>query len=329
MSTPTTSLQILNDIRDTIGNLVVKHKALSEAETTTPADLKEIDKELGDCLNLLLSVDTGLSALMSNDFNIMLQNGNTLVLSIEDKIALITTSLNAFDEAKTTSLQALETEKQQSLSQFGQSTQTALNSFDEAITTAFQDLEAEKQQSLSQFGQSTQTALNALDEAKTTAFQDLENEKNQALQNIQTVKGDDGLSAYEVALENGFVGSESDWLASLKGLNGQNASLSDSGWLDLKPYLVNGWLEANVYYNIAYRKIGDVVFFKGLVKNGTSSEIFNNLPLSILPLNPMKLSVVSTSTNNDCSVTLFDTGVFSVLNYDTTYTGIACCYLVN
>ena len=27
----------------------------------------------------------------------------------------------------------------------------------------------------------------------------------------------DGLSAYEVALKNGFVGSETEWLASLKG----------------------------------------------------------------------------------------------------------------
>lgn len=33
-------------------------------------------------------------------------------------------------------------------------------------------------------------------------------------------KGDDGLSAYEVALANGFVGSEAAWLASLQGIQG-------------------------------------------------------------------------------------------------------------
>ena len=30
------------------------------------------------------------------------------------------------------------------------------------------------------------------------------------------IKGDTGLSAYDVAVKNGFVGSESDWLSSLK-----------------------------------------------------------------------------------------------------------------
>lgn len=33
-------------------------------------------------------------------------------------------------------------------------------------------------------------------------------------------KGDDGLSAYEVAVENGFVGTEQQWLESLKGRDG-------------------------------------------------------------------------------------------------------------
>lgn len=35
-------------------------------------------------------------------------------------------------------------------------------------------------------------------------------------------KGDDGWSAYEVAISNGFVGSESEWLASLKGSRGED-----------------------------------------------------------------------------------------------------------
>lgn len=35
-------------------------------------------------------------------------------------------------------------------------------------------------------------------------------------------KGDDGRSAYEVAVANGFVGTETQWLASLKGANGTN-----------------------------------------------------------------------------------------------------------
>lgn len=36
------------------------------------------------------------------------------------------------------------------------------------------------------------------------------------------VKGDTGLSAYELAVRNGFIGSEADWLISLTGATGQN-----------------------------------------------------------------------------------------------------------
>lgn len=38
--------------------------------------------------------------------------------------------------------------------------------------------------------------------------------------------GKDGLSAYEIALKNGFVGTESEWLESLKGENGTEIDLS-------------------------------------------------------------------------------------------------------
>ena len=35
-------------------------------------------------------------------------------------------------------------------------------------------------------------------------------------------KGDDGKSSYDLALENGFIGTESEWLESLKGLKGDS-----------------------------------------------------------------------------------------------------------
>ena len=37
---------------------------------------------------------------------------------------------------------------------------------------------------------------------------------------VQGEKGDNGKSAYEIAVENGFTGSEVDWLESLKGETG-------------------------------------------------------------------------------------------------------------
>lgn len=43
--------------------------------------------------------------------------------------------------------------------------------------------------------------------------------------------GNDGLSAYEVAKKNGFVGNEKEWLESLKGKDGQDASVDLTGYL--------------------------------------------------------------------------------------------------
>lgn len=41
--------------------------------------------------------------------------------------------------------------------------------------------------------------------------------------NVNTWKGD---SAYEVAVENGFEGTEAEWLASLKGADGRTTSVN-------------------------------------------------------------------------------------------------------
>lgn len=47
---------------------------------------------------------------------------------------------------------------------------------------------------------------------------------------IQTgIKGDNGLSAYEVAVKNGFVGSEAEWLESLKGADGNDGHTPEKG----------------------------------------------------------------------------------------------------
>lgn len=41
--------------------------------------------------------------------------------------------------------------------------------------------------------------------------------------------GQDGASAYEVAVENGFVGSQTEWLASLHGSDGADGQPGDDG----------------------------------------------------------------------------------------------------
>ena len=47
--------------------------------------------------------------------------------------------------------------------------------------------------------------------------------KDEIAQKVQVgAKGEDGKSAYQIAVDEGFDGSEADWLASLKGINGTN-----------------------------------------------------------------------------------------------------------
>ncbi len=48
----------------------------------------------------------------------------------------------------------------------------------------------------------------------------------------ETLKGKDGepgLSAYQVAIESGFVGTEQEWLASLKGEKGDKGDKGEKG----------------------------------------------------------------------------------------------------
>ena len=42
-------------------------------------------------------------------------------------------------------------------------------------------------------------------------------------------KGDPGASAYEIAVQNGFTGTEAEWLASLKGEQGEDGIKGNTG----------------------------------------------------------------------------------------------------
>lgn len=47
---------------------------------------------------------------------------------------------------------------------------------------------------------------------------------------INGVNGKDGLSAYQVAVQNGFVGTQSQWITSLKGAKGDDGINGSNGW---------------------------------------------------------------------------------------------------
>lgn len=52
--------------------------------------------------------------------------------------------------------------------------------------------------------------------------------------------GTNGLSAYQVAVNNGFVGTEAQWLASLKGVKGDAGNNGNNGWSPLLAVVTSG-----------------------------------------------------------------------------------------
>lgn len=60
--------------------------------------------------------------------------------------------------------------------------------------------------------------------------QQLKQEVSEAVANgLKGDKGDDGLSAYQIAVINGYKGSQAEWLASLVGAKGDNGDKGDPG----------------------------------------------------------------------------------------------------
>ncbi len=56
------------------------------------------------------------------------------------------------------------------------------------------------------------------------------------------IKGEDGKSAYQIAVENGFVGTEAEWLESLKGIKGDPGNdyvLTDTDKTEIANIVIN------------------------------------------------------------------------------------------
>ncbi len=63
---------------------------------------------------------------------------------------------------------------------------------------------------------------------------DAANKALKEIQNISLTPGADGKSAYELALENGYEGNETEWLASLHGMDGKDGSDGKDGYTPVK-----------------------------------------------------------------------------------------------
>ena len=92
--------------------------------------------------------------------------------------------------------------------------------------------------------------------------------------------GEDGASAYEIAVDNGFVGTEQQWLASLKGETGATGAKGDKGdpgEIPMHTYstteqVVGTWIDGKPLYE-------KTLFFNNvtLTNSNNTSELVHNI----------------------------------------------------
>lgn len=98
-------------------------------------------------------------------------------------------------------------------------------------------------------------------------------------QDEQGTPGQDGKSAYEIAQENGFEGTEEEWLESLKGEDGKSA-------YELYKEIISKEAKSAIYSFKSFGVDGDVPYGTGTVKvididkveNSTTIEVLTNKP---------------------------------------------------
>ena len=135
---------------------------------------------------------------------------------------------------------------------------------------------------------------------------------------IDGIDGINGRSAYQVAIDNGFVGTQAQWLDSLIGnsayedwvANGGvgtfkdfideiveavvNANKIQEEWI--VPTLSSGWIQddATDTMPIGYMKDNmSSVHLRGRIKNGTLGALAFTLPAGYRPINDLRFPVVS------------------------------------
>lgn len=88
-----------------------------------------------------------------------------------------------------------------------------------------------------------------------------------SLEGAGALKGDPGMSAYEVAVASGYSGTEAEWLSSLKGEAGKTPHIGDNG----------NWFIGDTDTNISatpsldYRKLTNKPTLNGTELNGDVS----------------------------------------------------------
>jgi len=99
----------------------------------------------------------------------------------------------------------------------------------------------------------------------------------QGIQGIQGVQGEEGLSAYEVAVSEGYTGSEAEWLASLKGDKGDKGDKMTVLQVASLTLLTTGWtLVGSIYeYDLSNANILDTSIVD-VIPDNDSIEVVKN-----------------------------------------------------
>lgn len=155
--------------------------------------------------------------------------------------------------------------------------------------------------------------------------------------------GQDGLSAYEIALRNGFVGTEQEWLASLEGTN-QNPILVDvtsTKYKGIKSTNGQGALEELYDLAIGDSNVGSATSLSISLLNNKIERLslmptVSNVELTISEypiVNGQKLLILNNDSLSDLSISLPTENVvnggitYSFKNIDTEITleqGLSC-----
>ena len=83
-------------------------------------------------------------------------------------------------------------------------------------------------------------------------------------QTTKTLKGEDGISAYQVAAKNGFLGTEKEWLLSLEGKDGEDGAPGPAG--EPTGITATAAEPSKKYTGMLWKHTGNI---NGLIKNAT------------------------------------------------------------
>jgi len=139
------------------------------------------------------------------------------------------------------------------------------------------------------------------------------------------IKGGDASGA-DLILENGNFKCKDITSNNKPVSNSENISWHDIGAVG-EPAFLNGWVNyGGGYSNMRYKKVNGIVYLEGMVKDGTSSNVFA-LPLGYRPSNRMIFSIMNSNAAARLDVT--SSGTVIALGGGSTWVAINISFTAN